>query len=276
VTAIDLSVFRRHLNEPGPPSEDDFIDPENKAFTAHAENLAATWRIIDANPATANFKNVLPVRLWNADYAPEETSVVRLAWKGDVLCGLCSGPNLLAFQVASDGTLLDFKPLAAFKPDFSRWLITASKPSDVVLPEGIVLPYYPGRQYLAVPDQCCPLKSGDTLVATKDGWLALVKPNGDVYSLGPVCNNGPVHAMLASGDGTYVYGVAGDKDDLGCVFFYNETRGLRNLGRLVTDGPLYGNAASCELACCALNENQKLLAVGAGDRLGCVYLCELE
>jgi len=111
-------------------------------------------------------------------------------------------------------------------------------------------------------------------VATKDGILSIVK-DGKVFSLGPVANSGPVHGMTASPDGSIVYGVAGDRADLGCVFSFDDNRGLRMLGRLYCDGWQYGYAASCNLSCCALHPDQTVLAIGANDRLGCVYLCSL-
>ena len=109
-----------------------------------------------------------------------------------------------------------------------------------------------------------------------DGMLALVNmTDGNVFSLGAACSHGRVNGMTAAPDGRRVYGVAGDRDDLGSVFMYDKKEGLRNLGRLVTDGYKYGNAASCELSCCPLDAAGTLLAIGVKDRLGCVYLCKL-
>ena len=114
-----------------------------------------------------------------------------------------------------------------------------------------------------------PLPGGRSLSATRNGYLSILSEEG-VFALGKVCD-GPVRDMTVTATGR-VYGVAGDEDDLGMVFSYDDVRGLRRLGRLGTDGWEYGIASSCLLRACVWSEDDGILAVGAGDRLGCVYL----
>jgi hypothetical protein len=274
ITAVDLKAFRKCLDIPGKKCADPFVFPGNKVYCAHAENLARTWGLIDANPALATFQKIIPVRLWAADvkYAPEETGVTSVVWEKDTLHGICAGEKELVFQIDSSGTLRSFKPLREYDDAYITWLLSAvAKPGENV-PCGLNLPYYPGRQYLALPDIACKLTDETILVSTKDGLLSLYRRGHGVYALGPVCTHGQVRAMTAV-PGNRVFGIAGDNEDLGCIFTYDDTRGLRNWGRLATDGYTYGNAASCELSCLDYNRRSSILAVGARDRLGCVYLC---
>ena len=111
-------------------------------------------------------------------------------------------------------------------------------------------------------------------MATEDGLLAIVSPKG-TFALGPVAASGTVRDMATNEAKTVVYGVAGDEEDLGTVFKFDFENGARMLGRLATDGYLFGNAASCLLSCCALSPEGNTLIIGAKDRLGCVYICRL-
>ena len=191
---------------------------------------------------------------------------------------MCYGTDPLVFRIGADGELAGLKRLSSCDKEYAAWLREAIAPQELPGFEADGLPYYPGRQYKAIADKVCRLDESKYIVSTSDGILALVD-TGDksVFSLGPACSHGRVNGMAAvkRPGGARVYGVAGDRDDLGCVFTYDGKDGLRNLGRLVTDGYRYGNAASCELSCCAFDSTGEVLAIGAMDRLGCVYLCKL-
>ncbi len=277
ITAVDLKTFRKDCCNLGPVCEDVFILPGNDAYTAHAENLQNTWRIIDQNSPLARFKEIIPVRLWNTEekYPPEETKVANLVWKDGILHGICSGKSQLVFRIRLSGELCFLSPLAKCNEVYRTELLEAIKKEPSELLDGLDLPAYPGRNYKAKAKLSCPLDKRRTLIATEDGLLSIVNlEDKSVYALGAACSNGPVHAMV-TGESGIVYGIAGDQADLGNIFTYDDKRGLRNLGRLATDGYRYGNAASCELSCLALNEKEGILAVGAKDDLGCVYLCKL-
>lgn len=69
------------------------------------------------------------------------------------------------------------------------------------------------------------------------------------------------------------YGVAGDANDLGHVFRYDDVDGAIELGRTLTsEAKPPGLANSCQPSCLALSPDEKNLAIGVADRLGCVYI----
>ena len=265
VTAVDLKEFREAPPMSGPECRDPYILPGNGLFERHAAQLAETWSILDANPASARFRSIVPIRLWNTpgDFDHEDCGVTALSWEGSVLTGTFGGKSRFRFRADRDGKLLSLEPDRG---------TAAQVPSAAQIPD---LPYYPGRQYRATAELCCALSDGRKLVATADGLLALTDGN-DVFALGPVCTSGPVRAMAPTPDRGTVYGVAGDEDDLGCVFRFDLRRGLRVLGRLATDGYRYGNAASCELSAAAVSDDGGVLAIGSADKLAAVYLCALD
>jgi len=117
--------------------------------------------------------------------------------------------------------------------------------------------------------------NGQQLIGTPDGLLALW--NGqDMYSLGAVSVNGPIHCLSAAPDGS-VYGVAGDEMDIALLFRWDSRRGLRFLGNI---GQGYGETIDDVFYCtyvttCAVSPDGKYLAVGATERLGTVVLYRL-
>ena len=105
--------------------------------------------------------------------------------------------------------------------------------------------------------------------------LALLLPGDKVFSLGAVCACGAVHDLAVSPDGRSAIGVAGDQDDLGTIFRFDLDKGITVYGRLFfqdADTPgLLGS--SNELHFVAWRGNS--VAIGAADRLNCVYRFEL-
>lgn len=278
VTAIDLKEFRKHMYEKGEICRDKFMfapgAPEYKEYGDiwhEQKRLSAAY--------TANFKcrKVTPIRLWKElPYQQiEETKVIGLAWDDEnKLHGLCGNKERYCFKV-EDGKLTSFEPLSE-KPDkYKNWLLSNILPKKPEKFDG--LPYYPGRPFLAEAVASCPWNNRRTLVATKDGMLALVSSDG-VYSLGPATSHGIVRCLTTNSDCTLAYGVGGDPDDLGNVFRYDDKCGLVWLGHMFVDSPDNdcGTAANYVLTSCVLDRTGKVLAIGAGDRLSYIYLCEVS
>ncbi len=194
---------------------------------------------------------------------PIEESRVNKVWfdeNGNVHA-IC-GKNVFTHLVIRDGVVLSREDNVSFTPDDKDAL--AKKYSHLNLPS------HPGREYLAVANAVVGIKGGRKLIGTKDGLLAIV--NGDkVFSLGPCAPNGPVHEMAVTSDGSKVYGVAGDPYDLGMVFSYDDENGLIMHGRIHICDEESGTGVSCEPYCIAISPDDKKLAIGAIDRLGCVY-----
>ena len=129
-----------------------------------------------------------------------------------------------------------------------------------------------GRSWLACASCEAPLADGSMLVGTEAGTLAVVK-NGKAYNLGSPVSAGRIHALCASADQRTVYGVAGDPDGIGIVFSYSMEAGLVSHGMIYFmdgDGE-EGLGISTEPTSIAFSPDNTSLAIGASDRLGCVY-----
>ena len=141
--------------------------------------------------------------------------------------------------------------------------------------EHLPLPHQAERNHLALANAECTLDGGIRLVGTQDGMLALILPGEKVFSLGAVCGCGPVHDLAVSPDGRSAMGVAGDKDDIGTIFRFDLDKGITVYGRLFFqshDIPGFLGASN-NLHFVAWRGNS--IAIGAADRLNCVYRFEL-
>lgn len=167
-----------------------------------------------------------------------------------------------------DGEVVQWEKVTAVKSDFSEE--TARRFADYRLPA------HPGRRYLAVASAYGTLADGSVLVGTKDGMLAMIREN-KVFSLGAVCNDGPIRDIAVSPDGKTAYGVGGDPDSLGMIFTYDVQSGLELEGFLYfSNGAGKENVGvSCEPCCIAVAPDGKRVAIGVNDNLGCVYEIEV-
>jgi len=129
-----------------------------------------------------------------------------------------------------------------------------------------------GRSWLACASCEAPLADGSMLVGTEAGTLAVVK-DGKAYNLGSPVSAGRIHALCAAPDRRTVYGVAGDPDGIGIVFSYSVEAGLVSHGMIYFmdgDGE-EGLGISTEPTSIAFSPDSASVAIGAADRLGCVY-----
>lgn len=261
LVAVDLSVYREQALKLGESATDPLIFPGNAEYAAYGEKMHETYTYIRQN--TVSFKwagETIPVQLWMdfSDTEVEDSNVVSLRWEGENLIALCGKEHFWNYTVSPQGEILKKEPCAA--PE------TAEKPQA----EGD-LPCYPGRVYQATAKLAVPLSGGRRLIATEAGLLAIEK-EGNYFSLGAGWPNGPVKDMTVNADGTLVYGVAGDRDDLNVLFSYDDKRGLRWLGQILTGSAEYGYHGSPLLNAVSLKGDDSILAVGGGGRMGMVYL----
>lgn len=168
------------------------------------------------------------------------------------------------------------KPYDELNDCRKAWLEEHGLPGAVAeLPEGIKLPETAGRRYLAVATATAKLPDGRIAVGTKDGMFCLVKGN-KVFSMGNAAPMGPIRAMDVDCNGR-LYGVAGDDEDMGTIFSFDEENGLIQMGIINynSHGFMDGPTAANVLSSIAVSPDGKYLAVGGADRIGSVHIIAL-
>ncbi len=274
--AIDMNRFRPHMYERGPRCSDPYLYPQTPRYVKMRAESDRQRKIMEENTADFRPPKMIPVYLWRS-CKPEDSRVIGLAWTdGTTVEGVCGDGRSAKywFRIAAGGTLAAFRPLEEVPEEHRKWLKGRLLPQKTTLPAGLDWPCVGGRRYKAVPCADADWSGGRKLVGTLDGALAIL--DGErVYSLGPAAPSGPIRCLTADAAKTAAYGVAGDPDDLGSVFRYDDARGLRRLGRLYCAGGEYPTAAGNVLSSAAVNAEGTLLAVGTGDRLGVVFILTL-
>ena len=193
------------------------------------------------------------------------SQVRRLWYEGDVLCARVGNENKQLLLKIQDGEIVSRQEIVPQSAELPAFLSEFTYPA------------YPGRRHRALPNACCQWNGGRTVVGTQEGMLAIVNEKGQVYSLGPAAANGPVNAMAANAQRTVLYGVAGGEHDLGNVFSYTDTEGLRWLGAAFRENAAEGTMVGANLlSAVALSPDEKTLAIGSADRMGVILLFHLD
>ena len=247
-------------------------------FTAQRAPAGSTkwmeWgKFLERNPFAIQSRSASVIHLWR-EFPPEHSPVQKIEWQKDgSLRGICGTTEPRGFVISS-GRLTQ---IARITPsNRSKWeLAEPSKMASVPkILNGLRLPHRQGRQFLAKPSCWAPWNKGRLLVGTLDGMLArFSRKSRAVFALGAVAPHGPIHQIVVNAARTVAYGVAGDANDLGLVFRYDDVDGAVELGRTLTsEAKLPGLANSCQPSCLALSPDEKSLAIGVADRLGCIYV----
>ena len=147
-----------------------------------------------------------------------------------------------------------------------------------------ILPAQAGREWIAKATCAAELADGSTLVGTRSGGLAVIRPDDSIFRLGFVSCSGPIHDLTVSPDKRTVYGVCGDPDEIGFIFSYSMDFGVVCHGALYFEGVAEGQeekfedslGISCEPCCIDYAPDGGSIAIGVRDRLGCVYEYEFE
>ena len=109
-------------------------------------------------------------------------------------------------------------------------------------------------------------------MGTLDALAAIVSPDESVYNLGNAAAYGPIRSMV-----TDLWDVAGDDEEMGYIFTYDDKQGLRQLGIInyntygYYDGPIAANVSSS----ITLSPDEKYLAIGSKERIAMVCIVEL-
>ncbi len=260
ISKISMSQYRQHAAQFGEQVKDPLVFPGNTQYAEHGQSLRNGREVLGANPTVFSFGKVTPTALWPQFSSDEQqnSSVRSLRIVGSEIEAICGEDSFYRIRLSMDGQILSKEPCEPFekqKPEMTD----------------CILPSYPGRQYKRALSCCVPLSNGRTLAATEDGLLAVCSENG-VFSLGPAWVNGPVRAMCVTGDGQKAYGVAGDDEDLGMIFSYDDQHGVLWQGMAYANHVQRGIFSSPVLDAIAVSEDGKTLVVGAGGRMGIVYI----
>lgn len=268
IIAIDLKEYRKNMYERGEVCRDMLVfEPgydEYKPFADHWENVKDL--IAEYSPNIKGEK-IEAVRLWREVEIDEilDTKVIGLKFTDeDTIEGLC-GLNKFYRFVIKNGKLAEFN-------EANAEFISKMKKKEYEKIDN--LPYYPGRQWRANVTAECDWIDGSKLIGTEDGFLAVVKADKSVYSLGPAICQGPVRDLCSNLEKKIAYGVGGDVEDIGNLFSYNESQGIRYLGVTTCDkaDDNVGVCANFIQNAIAISENGEKVAIGAGDRLASVYI----
>ncbi len=270
VFVINLSEFRPHMYENAGYSCDTYINLQEAQYVAFDNYMKALGKFSGENPFCVSCKEKIISRLWT-EIKPESSAVKKIKLTEKGACGICGNEEEFFFNVTENAT--EIKPISQISEDEKEYLAPEKKAFiGELMPALCNL----GRNYKATVTASAALTNGKYIVGTADGALGII--DGDkTYRLGRVGNNGPIIDMCSDKSGSIVYGIMGDKDDLGLVFKYTQEKGVEELGILrFADGTQPGVVSSSEPSCCDLSDDGKTLAIGVADRLGCVYILKFD
>lgn len=278
ITAIDLKIFELDMHNLTKDIRDDFYNPSAPQYIASSKKLFDLERMGEQNPVSFNQKVAAPpILLWR-EQAPDfidQSCVTGLYWDdSNILYGVCGKDKKFIFKI-EDFKLISLRQVEELEPEYVNSLLERMEPKPSRFKTHHPLPCYPGRQYKAFSAIDVDFSNQRKIVGTFDGMLAIASKDG-VFSLGPASPNGPIHAMSTNPDKTVLYGVAGDQDDMGSVFTYDDKNGLLWKGFVYYESPGPAGVVCCtNLSCCSVSKDGRYLAIASNDRLGTVILYDL-
>ncbi len=270
---IDLTKFRPHMHEHAGMPKDPYLMGSTEQYQK-MHQMAENYREFQAeNPFSVQCSKWNAWRLWTY-LEPEFSPIQQIILLVDgSICGICKGDGQKHFFNIKNNQVQIKETCQMTAEEKSNLLQEQSK----IIGKRIEALSIPGRQYKAVITAAASLNGGRLLVGTKDGVVGIVFSDGKVYRLGRICPNGPVRAMSSSEDGTIVYGVGGDENDLGSLFRYTDKEGLEELGSLRMDAEEQpGIHMSSQPCCLDVSKDGKTVVVGVEDRMGTIYMLEFE
>lgn len=271
VLSIDLNEFSDLTEDERVVCRDPYLLPDTPRYVQQRDASARMNRLMEKNsPFARGITAVLP--LWH--HLPfEESRVHCVHWAGRAVKGLCGTREEALWEFRFDPD--------AGKPELRRWDRLTSEERDewrqrpapefsvAAMPE---LPAWRGRSDASEPTAAVVLPNGGQIVGTSDGVVCRVTEQS-CFSFGMVSTGGPIRSLASDPVSGAVWGVAGDRDDIGIVFRLDGHSGLRCVGSLRLDSKFDDRIGSSNsLSCIAVNDEGSLVAVGSDDQLGAVYV----
>jgi hypothetical protein len=189
------------------------IAADGKAYyEASLYNAEVYASFMRDNPLVFSTEKHYLTKIWK--HVPAEESSVSAVWydAGDNVHAICGTHHIV---------LREGRVLSVDKDDTPA---PKTECPDKLF-ENLKLPSQPGRQFLSKATACAALSEGRHIVGTLDGMLAVVSGE-KAFALGACAPHGPVHQIVSTSDQKLAYGVAGDPDDLGTVFYMMTSAGL--------------------------------------------------
>ena len=293
--AIHMDKFRPVCKERGPVSDDEILKERkltDEELKAREERIAkkAGEENAQANPFQAfHPSTVTPIRIWRSlpRLDVENSKVIGMAFEADktgedyvlhVVCGKEGTFDSAKYVMRlARGKVEGVREMATIKDEYRAWLRANILPQAAEVDESVKLPEATGRRYRAKASAVAEWHDGRKFVGTLDAFCALVSDCGKVYSLGSAAAYGPIRCLCTNADKTKLWGVAGDDEDMGYVFAYDDENGLRQLGMLNYNihGYFDGPTASNVLSSITLSPDGKYLAIGGADRIATVHIIDL-
>jgi len=292
---VDLKEFRKVYRERGPVSDDamhmgrKLSEAELKRRNEAKKKPNAGEENSGSNPFQAfPPSKVEPIRIWRKLPRLEvaDSKVIGMAfestkdsrYKLHVVSGAsgCFDTAAFVLQIV-DKEVVSLQRMDEIDEQYKAWLRENILPQACEFDESIKLPEVTGRRYRAKASCVVDWKDGKKFVGTLDAILSIVSADGSVYCLGNAAAYGPIRAMVTNKAKTHLWGVAGDDEDLGYVFEYDEVNGLRQLGVISYNIPDYfdGPSSSHVLSSICLSPDEKYLAIGSADRIAEVHVMDI-
>ena len=294
---VELSEFRKVYRERGPIANDFrahdcyMNEEELQKYEERKKKGISTEENSADNPFQAWVPSkVEGIRIWRSlpRLEVEDSKVIGMAfdkkskdykWKLHVVSGRSGEFETAAFVMELvDGEVVKTTRFADIDEKYKDWLRKNILPQKPDLDESIKLPEATGRRYRAKASCVVDWNNDRKFVGTLDALAAIVNPDGSVYSLGNAAAYGPVRSMCTNKAKTHLWGVAGDDEDLGYVFEYDDKNGLRQRGIInynipnFSDGPSVANV----LSSVCLSPDEKYLAIGSFDRIAQDHVMTLD
>ena len=294
---VDMAQFRKVYRERGPVTTDPraYKRPMSAEKIREYEEKQKKGVTTEENSADNPFQAWIPekveaIRVWKSlpRLEVEDSKVIGMAfdkkskdyrWKLHVVSGRSGDFETAAFVMELvDGVVTKTQRFSEIDETYKAWLRKNILPQPVNFDESIKLPEATGRRFRAKASCVVDWNNDRKFVGTLDALTAIVNSDGTVFNLGNAAAYGPIRSMCTNKAKTHLWGVAGDEEDLGYVFEYDDVSGLRQRGIInynipnFFDGPTVANV----LSSVCLSPDEKYLAIGSCDRIAAVHVMVLD